>query len=101
MTRELVDDKLMEWLERGLDIEVLRRTNRAGYKAGTLKEVSQLYSNRYGVLAHLLGRPAVKCFNVSESRADQECTCRACKDCKTLTLLPYLTLTSSQTVISW
>ncbi|KAL0045322.1 hypothetical protein WJX82_003810 [Trebouxia sp. C0006] len=38
MTRELVDDKLMEWLERGLDIEVLRRTNRAGYKAGALKE---------------------------------------------------------------
>ena len=42
VTRELVDNKLMEWLERGLDIEVLRRTNRAGYKAGALKEVSQL-----------------------------------------------------------
>ena len=38
-TRELVDDKLMEWLERGVDVEVLRRTNRAGYKAGALKEV--------------------------------------------------------------
>ncbi|KAA6423917.1 MAG: glycosyltransferase family 2 [Trebouxia sp. A1-2] len=38
ITRELVDDKLMEWLEHGFDIEVLRRTNRAGYKAGALKE---------------------------------------------------------------
>lgn len=42
VTRELVDDKLMEWLEHGLDIEVMRRTNRAGYKAGALKEVYSL-----------------------------------------------------------
>lgn len=39
-TRDLVDDKVVEWRERGVNIEVMRRTNRAGYKAGALKEVS-------------------------------------------------------------
>ena len=39
VTRDLVDDKVLEWRERGVDCEVLRRTNRAGYKAGALKEV--------------------------------------------------------------
>ena len=34
-----MDDKVLEWRERGVDCEVLRRTNRAGYKAGALKEV--------------------------------------------------------------
>lgn len=38
-TRDLVDDKVVEWRERGVNIEVMRRTNRAGYKAGALKEV--------------------------------------------------------------
>ena len=38
ITRELVDDKVLEWLANGVNIEVLRRTNRAGYKAGALKE---------------------------------------------------------------
>ncbi|DBA75218.1 TPA: hypothetical protein ACH3X1_010513 [Trebouxia sp. C0004] len=37
-TRDLVDDKVVEWRERGVNIEVMRRTNRAGYKAGALKE---------------------------------------------------------------
>jgi beta-mannan synthase len=37
-TRDLVDDKVMEWRERGVEIEVRRRTNRAGYKAGALHE---------------------------------------------------------------
>ena len=40
-TRDLVDDKVVEWRERGVNIEVMRRTNRAGYKAGALKEVRQ------------------------------------------------------------
>ena len=39
VTRDLVDDKVIEWRERGVNIEVMRRTNRAGYKAGALKEV--------------------------------------------------------------
>lgn len=39
VTRDLVDDKIVEWRERGVNIEVMRRTNRAGYKAGALKEV--------------------------------------------------------------
>jgi beta-mannan synthase len=39
VTRGLVDDKALEWRERGIDIDVVRRTNRAGYKAGALKEV--------------------------------------------------------------
>ncbi|KAL6777939.1 hypothetical protein ACKKBG_A16285 [Auxenochlorella protothecoides x Auxenochlorella symbiontica] len=38
VTRQLVDDKVLEWSERGLDIECLRRTNRQGYKAGAMKE---------------------------------------------------------------
>lgn len=41
-TRDLVDDKVVEWRERGVNIEVMRRTNRAGYKAGALKEVRSL-----------------------------------------------------------
>lgn len=38
VTRQLVDDKVLEWAERGLDIECVRRTNRQGYKAGAMKE---------------------------------------------------------------
>lgn len=41
-TRDLVDDKVLEWKERGVEIEVRRRTNRAGYKAGALHEVTLL-----------------------------------------------------------
>ncbi|KAK9814760.1 hypothetical protein WJX72_011039 [[Myrmecia] bisecta] len=37
-TVHLVDDKVLEWRERGLNVECLRRTNRQGYKAGALKE---------------------------------------------------------------
>ena len=38
-TRALVDDAAAEWQERGVHVEVVRRTNRAGYKAGALKDV--------------------------------------------------------------
>ena len=38
-TRDLVDDKCLEWRERGLNVTCERRTNRQGYKAGALKEV--------------------------------------------------------------
>ncbi len=37
-TRALVDDKVLEWKERGVNCECIRRTNRQGYKAGALKE---------------------------------------------------------------
>ncbi|KAK9837515.1 hypothetical protein WJX81_008081 [Elliptochloris bilobata] len=37
-TRALVDDKVLEWKERGVNVECIRRTNRQGYKAGALKE---------------------------------------------------------------
>ena len=37
-TRDLVDDKVAEWRERGVNVYALRRTNRSGYKAGALKE---------------------------------------------------------------
>jgi beta-mannan synthase len=40
VTRELVDDKCLEWAERGVACECVRRTHRSGYKAGALKEVS-------------------------------------------------------------
>ena len=39
VTRELVDEKVLEWRERGINVECLRRTNRQGYKAGAMKEV--------------------------------------------------------------
>ena len=39
-TRALVDDKCMEWRERGVSCECIRRSNRLGYKAGALKEAS-------------------------------------------------------------
>jgi beta-mannan synthase len=38
VTRELVDEKVLEWRERGINIDCLRRTNRQGYKAGAMKE---------------------------------------------------------------
>ena len=45
ITRDLVDNKIVEWLANGVDIEVLRRTNRAGYKAGALKEVRPMHES--------------------------------------------------------
>ena len=36
-----MDDKVLEWRERGVEVEVRRRTNRAGYKAGALHEVRE------------------------------------------------------------
>ncbi|QDZ21927.1 nucleotide-diphospho-sugar transferase [Chloropicon primus] len=38
ITRNLVDEKVLEWKERGRKIEAIRRTNRQGYKAGAMKE---------------------------------------------------------------
>ena len=40
VTRQLVDEKAAEWAERGIKCDVVRRTNRQGYKAGALKDVS-------------------------------------------------------------
>ncbi len=37
-TRQLVDDKVAEWQERGVMVEAVRRTHRQGYKAGALKQ---------------------------------------------------------------
>lgn len=41
VTRDLVDDKADECREKGVCIQVIRRTNRKGYKAGALKDVRQ------------------------------------------------------------
>ncbi|KAI3430675.1 hypothetical protein D9Q98_005265 [Chlorella vulgaris] len=38
VTRELVDEKVLEWRERGIAVDCVRRTNRQGYKAGAMKE---------------------------------------------------------------
>lgn len=38
VTRELVDEKVLEWRERGVNVDCIRRTNRQGYKAGAMKE---------------------------------------------------------------
>jgi len=42
-TRQLVDEKVLEWRERGVCVTCVRRTNRQGYKAGALKEVSIVF----------------------------------------------------------
>lgn len=39
VTRDLVDDQAAAWHERGVHVQVVRRTSRQGYKAGALKEV--------------------------------------------------------------
>ena len=48
VTRDLVDDRVAEWKERGVNVVCVRRTNRQGYKAGALKDVRRL--NPYYVL---------------------------------------------------
>jgi beta-mannan synthase len=51
-TRALVDEKAAEWRERGVAIDVLRRTNRQGYKAGAMKEgMDALASAGYAYVA--------------------------------------------------
>lgn len=40
----LVDNKVVEWRERGVNIQCIRRNNRQGYKAGALKEVRRRLS---------------------------------------------------------
>eukprot|EP00803_Ostreobium_quekettii_P007661 evm.model.scf_730EXC.1 EVM.evm.TU.scf_730EXC.1 scf_730EXC:15780-23573(+) len=41
-TRQLVDEKVMEWRDRGVNCVCIRRTNRQGYKAGALREGFEL-----------------------------------------------------------
>lgn len=41
-TRDLIDAKVKEWEARGLNIECLRRSDKTGYKAGNLRNVSLL-----------------------------------------------------------
>lgn len=45
-TRELVDERVMIWQERGVSISCLRRTNRQGYKAGAMKEGMDILSKK-------------------------------------------------------
>jgi len=46
VTRELVDEKVVEWRERGMNVDCVRRTNRQGYKAGAMKEGMDILSER-------------------------------------------------------
>ncbi len=46
VTRELVDEKVAEWRERGMNVECMRRTNRQGYKAGAMKEGMDILAER-------------------------------------------------------
>jgi beta-mannan synthase len=46
VTRELVDEKVTEWRERGMNVECMRRTNRQGYKAGAMKEGMDILAER-------------------------------------------------------
>ena len=58
VTRQLVDEKAAEWAERGIRCDVVRRTNRQGYKAGALKDVSSSSaSHLLAILPSLLERP--------------------------------------------
>ena len=52
VTRQLVDEKAAEWAERGIKCEVVRRTNRQGYKAGALKAVSPFTHSLLAQHAH-------------------------------------------------
>eukprot|EP00889_Picochlorum_renovo_P002868 jgi/Picre1/29898/NNA_005279.t1 len=45
-TRELVDERVLTWKERGVSISCLRRTNRQGYKAGAMKEGMEILSRQ-------------------------------------------------------
>lgn len=45
-TRELVDEQVALWKERGVSISCLRRTNRQGYKAGAMKEGMEALSKQ-------------------------------------------------------
>ncbi len=49
-----MDDKVLEWRERGVAVHVRRRTNRQGYKAGALKEgmMALATPTTYGALDH-------------------------------------------------
>lgn len=40
VTKKLIDKRAFEWTERGVNVQVVRRNNRAGYKAGAMKDVS-------------------------------------------------------------
>lgn len=46
ITRELVDEKVAEWRERGMNVDCMRRTNRQGYKAGAMKEGMDVLAER-------------------------------------------------------
>jgi beta-mannan synthase len=46
VTRELVDEKVAEWRERGMNVDCMRRTNRQGYKAGAMKEGMDILAER-------------------------------------------------------
>lgn len=50
VTRELVDEKVAEWTERGINVACIRRTNRQGYKAGAMKEVRECRNLRLFVI---------------------------------------------------
>lgn len=56
VTRELVDEKVAEWRERGINIDCVRRTNRQGYKAGAMKEASGAGLGGTWALGCLYGR---------------------------------------------
>ena len=45
-TRALVEDKVGEWRERGVNVQCICRDNRQGYKAGALKEVRHRQPHR-------------------------------------------------------
>jgi hypothetical protein len=64
VTRDLVDDKVAEWRERGVNAYAMRRTNRSGYKAGALKDVR----NPHLPVSSLHGRERVSCQSVIYER---------------------------------
>ena len=93
-TRDLVDDKCLEWRERGVLVTCLRRTNRQGYKAGALKEVGMCAvsrcSNLYSVSCCREPLPSVLLIS-----------CRAWNSWLSMTMWASLTLTSSRSLTFW
>ena len=44
VTRTMIDESVSNWSERGVNISVMRRGDRVGYKSGALSAVSLMHA---------------------------------------------------------
>ena len=73
-TRQMVDDKVFEWREKGVDVVARRRRNREGYKAGAMVDAEADLRGRGGRFGGSVGRggvfPSRKDADVAVEAAD-------------------------------